>query len=742
MDHIAIVGMDIHYGEAEGAESFSCLVYDGGFDEKASFRNNIEVLVKGAIGNTISNPSFKDLHDTALIILSGDASNDLTSGFPEFYHEDTFIEAFGRMFQILSEGSVRSVIMVSDKGAIVCKSEDVAVADNDRIYAVVENKWSIDGCDKELPFKPEKIGYIEVSGEPSFEFLSGRYEGLTQYFSHLEKRSVASGASPDEMTSCIKTALILHNRFLPSGKLYQYAEQVELWDRSPFYVPFLSRSFFTRRQQTTRKALLVGKTNDELFVFHMSEYDQQKRKPARYLARSAPLFFPISGDSFGELDRNLEELREKINSAGENIRKISWENYNTFCSGENKAFVVSILGDSLENLNRELRFVQSGLKNAFDNGSNLKTPGGSYFAPEPLASNGKVVFVYPGVGSAYTGLGQDLFQMFPAVFDFFSGMVPDVSEFLKTNDLYPRTSHMISDEERKILDKQLRKNIMEISQCGMSFSVIYTMIISGIFNVFPEFAMGYSMGEASMMASQMVWKNPAELGVKLKNTDVFSGGLNGKLTAVRKAWGFPPEGTDRIWESYTLFEDRKVIEEAVKGQERVYITLINTNQEVVIAGYPEDCLKVIEKIGCKYFPLNLDLAIHSGPAYNEYDKMLELYTLELGEKPFTKFYSSSCYLPIPVRSKSVAHSISKAFCDTVDFPRLVNKVYDDGGRIFIETGPRMICSQWIDQILSDKPHLTVPLDIKGIKSQVTMSKAVSMLLSHRVKMDIKCLFNS
>lgn len=109
------------------------------------------------------------------------------------------------------------------------------------------------------------------------------------------------------------------------------------------------------------------------------------------------------------------------------------------------------------------------------------------------------------MGSAYTGLGQDLFQMFPGVFDF-SSLVPDVAEFLKANELYPKVSRMIPDEELRIMDRNLRRNIMEISQCGMSFSVIYTMIISGVFKLFPEYALGYSLGEASMMASQMIWK--------------------------------------------------------------------------------------------------------------------------------------------------------------------------------------------------------------------------------------------
>jgi PfaB family protein len=149
---------------------------------------------------------------------------------------------------------------------------------------------------------------------------------------------------------------------------------------------------------------------------------------------------------------------------------------------------------------------------------------------------------------------------------------------------------------------------------------------------------------------------------------------------------------------------------------------------------------VIKKLGCNYFPLQLDLAIHSKPAYLAYDKMVELYSLKVNKPSGIKLYSSSCYLPVPIREKAVANSIAKAFCDTVDFPRLVNKVYNDGGRIFIETGPRHTCSLWIEQILKGKKYLIVPLNVKGVRDQISIAKAVSMLISHKVNMNIECLY--
>jgi len=97
-------------------------------------------------------------------------------------------------------------------------------------------------------------------------------------------------------------------------------------------------------------------------------------------------------------------------------------------------------------------------------------------------------------------------------------------------------------------------------------------------------------------------------------------------------------------------------------------------------------------------------------------------------------------MPVPLRSKAVAHSTAKAFCDPVDFPKLINKTWEDGARIYIETGPRQTCSLWISEILKEKESVAVPLNIKGTGDQPALTRALAQLVGHRVKVDLACLF--
>jgi PfaB family protein len=164
---------------------------------------------------------------------------------------------------------------------------------------------------------------------------------------------------------------------------------------------------------------------------------------------------------------------------------------------------------------------------------------------------------------------------------------------------------------------------------------------------------------------------------------------------------------------------------------------------------------VINTLGVRAMPLNMANAIHSPPAKREYNNMVELYTMAVNTRIQTKMYSSSCYLPIPQLSKTIAHSIAKCLCERVDFPRLINALYDQGARIFIEMGPGRSLSSWVDKIIEPRieavgtshdadatknNHVSVPVNAKGTSDELTYFRAIAKLTSQGVKLDLNSLF--
>ena len=781
MSHkIALTGIGVINGSFKGTNRFNLRLYDGTFDGSFSEENNPDELIESAVKDVKSDLFKEGFKDTAILQITDtlqitdkipDIECDFRTGFKTYHAAPNLLTALAQVRSLLDQGSdnqesdnqalINSVIVISSTGAVVFRDFDLAVSENDRIYAAIEKTISMDVNEMDVnemdedkgagqTIFPEDVSSFTICCKNPKEITATKLGKLAALIPGRGEKSIAAWVAHDPMAGLIITSLCIYNRYYPGQKSLGIScdDICNTTDTTPFYFPFSSRTWFKGGKNRQRKAVLSWEKESRDYFICLCESGLEVPVSSIYMALSGPQLFPVAAASKESLRLKLEQLSVKISNLSD-ISKMAKENFLNYKSTSNKEFIAVVMGASNSAVKREAGFLASGLDKSFADGTIIKTPGGSYFTPDPLGTTdkkGKVVFVYPGVGSAYTGLGQDLFQMFPNVYDFFSQLAPNVGSFVKEKQLYPRINQKLSVEELKRSDQNLRKNITDISQCGMSFSVIYTMIMAGVFNIFPKYALGYSMGEASMMASLMVWKDPGQLSEKLKNNDAFSSALGGELTAVQEAWNLfendknADKNRAKIWESYTLLEDRKKVEEVVSKEEKVYITLVNTDNELVIAGDPEKCLQVIEKLNCKYFPLKLALAIHSKPAYLVYDKLVDLYSLELNKPSGIKLYSSSCYLPVPLKTKAVANSIAKAFCDTVDFPRLVRKVYDDGGRIFVETGPRQTCSLWIDQILSGKKFVTIPLNNKGVKDQVSMVRAVAMLMSHGVNVNSDSLF--
>ncbi len=765
---IAIVGIATTFGRTDSLACFERRLYEGDFPAtehalepggKRSAEERqaaIESITAAATENAGLNPA-QAKSAQAFTVVAADAGFDLTDNEPAgFATETRLIAALATARQLLADKKAAAVQVAAmgraGSGAVVLKSFDRAARDQDRIYAVIDTlgPGTVLSADA-----ASTAGYLEICGQNIEALFKGATPLGSSFSNAPQKRACALGRSdyisPDGvgtrhnaslMAGLIKTALGLYHHYIPACPAWTAPANRDLWKESPFYVPNSSRYWFRDKDRAARKAAIV--LLSETAGGHLLLSESTSRPPAvgSYLPCAGPFCLPLTGNSPADLTTRLEQVELQLAQKA-NLPGFCKEQYREFSRNEHAPYALMLVAGTTDAMAREARFIRKMLPGSFDKLADIKTPRGSYFSARPLGSKGKVAFVYPGIGSAYVGLGQDLFHMFPTLAGQLGQLVPDVGQVLKARSLYPRTIAPLSKEQLKTLERRLRNDIMAVSECGIAFSVLYTMIMAGYFKLIPDMALGYSMGEASMMASLGVWENPGRLSRRLRENSAFRKDLHAELSAVRSSWGLeaPAAGEpDKIWESYTLFADRAVVQAEVEQADRVYLTLINTDNEVVIAGDPAACEQIAIKLGCTYFPLHLDLAIHSEPASRVYPDLVELYRLPVVKNSPIKFYSSSCYLPVPLRSKAVAHTIAKAFCDPVDFPRLVRKTWDDGARIYIETGPRQTCSLWINEILKDKPFAAVPLNIKGAGDKPALARAMAQLVGQRVKIDLGCLF--
>lgn len=623
------------------------------------------------------------------------------------------------------------------------------------------------------------IEYLEATCSECAEQASREFEALAQIYSDsMEERTVATSAASKltcafgsikptvgncgEITpllALIKTAHCLQQRYLPAVPQWQAPANESAWNKTPFYVATETLPWFENKSLNKRLAALnvvrphaelrdssLGSTTESLVAhFILSDNTQARARTNQYFALASWHLIPLAGNSLLALQQSLGELKQDVMQS-DDLKQCALNKFNAFKQQAKSDYVVAILGEDRASLLSEIELMSAGLEIAFKDQVERKTPKGSYFTPKPAGAEAGVGFVYPGIGAPYVDFGRDLFHLFPAAFNALDSMSRDAGKSVKENLLYPRSQKKLSAAEKKGVERNLKINLHLISECGVGMGYMLTKAFRNSFNLQPAAGVGYSMGEISMYVALDAWADPGCLSEPLADHPTFKHNITGELFALREHWNLPaPSANDGVlWDTFSMRGNAAEVQAAVDEEEKVFLTIINTPDNLLIGGDPEACQRVIKKLGTRAMSLGLASAIHSAPAKAEYDRIFNLYHIETAERSSAKFYSTSVYQQVPHRTKAIAHSIAKSFTEQVDFPRLINKMVDDGVKVFVEMGADRSCSTYIEKILSSRsdgvPHVCVPVNAKGTPDTITLLRAFAKLVSHQVNIDISPLF--
>ncbi|MEH2069114.1 MAG: beta-ketoacyl synthase N-terminal-like domain-containing protein [Nostoc sp.] len=656
-------------------------------------------------------------------------------------------------------------------GAVVLKRHDNALENAERIYAVIDavsigqaHSNIVDGetisqvCKQAFDIagiQATQVNYLEVCGSGIPQEDAAEITGLLQAYppvgdglhcaigsvkANIGHTYVASG-----IASLIKNALCLYHKYIPATPNWSGVKTPQVWQGSPFYVATESRPWFLGKNGTSRVSALNSIGYDGSFAHViLSEEGSQEERSSRYLAEKPFCLFPISADDSSSLFAALDIFQKTIENSAASLKATASEYFENFQKQSTAKYVLSITGRNQKELLKEIESARKGVNNAFERGGDWQTPNGSYFTAKPLGKQGEVAYIYPAAVNSYLGIGRTLFRLFPKVYN--DLMVKSIYKRAADVELlvFPRSLKKLTTRELETLEKKLLDDSLAMFEAEMFCTRLLTTIIRDDFQVKPKYIFGYSLGETSMMVAQGVWSNFYEGSSSFNSSALFGDRLSGPKNAVREYWGLPKISSasdNNLWGNYVLMASPEQVRECLKNEQRVYLTQINTPEEVLIAGEPEACQRVIKTLGCNAFPAPFDHVIHSETMRSEYGELVKLNTLPSENIPDVVFYSAAEYQPITLESGDIARSIATGLSQQLDFPRLVNCLYADGTKIFIEAGAGNVCSRWIDKILQGKEHITVSLNRRGMDDHASIVKALAKLVSHRVDANLSPLYS-
>ena len=659
-------------------------------------------------------------------------------------------------------------------GVVVLKRQEDAAKANDRVYAAIDDICivqsssttpSADGvaqvCREALSSQgvaPTDIGYLELFGSGVAQEDAAEMAGITAVYttSNPKEPTTALGSvkanightfTASGIASLIKTAFCLYHRTIPATPNWQAPKSRELWQNSPFYVPTESRPWFKEAGQAHRLAAINGLGADGAYAhLILSDVAEQRRSNHKLLQQAPFYLFPVAANDEATLRQRLTDLQtlvtDSVGSVG--METAVAQNIAIYQKHEQEKYAIAIVGPSRGKVLAEIKGALLGLGKAFASGQVWKSPQGSVFAPNPLGQSGKVAFVYPGAFSAYPGLGRDIFQLFPHLHEDFAANVPNPSELVGDKLLYPRTMQRMSDKEAKRHLFKLMGNSVAMLQAGATYSTLITKVLRDQFKVQPNGALGYSLGEMTMMFGTGVWAVADNNSDLLATSPLFRERLSGPQNAVRDYWQLPPASPqDRtpIWALFVLKTAVSQVTSLITAEksDRVFLTHINTPNEVVIAGDPQSCMQIVQTLGCEYLPVPYSHVLHCEPVRSEWAEFVRLNTIPVQSTQPVDFYYATQNATPELTSEAIAQNIATAMYQPVDFSGLVQRAYDDGARLFLELGPRAACTWWIQDILAEQPHVAAAVNRRSLDDHAMLMQLLAQLVSHRVRLDLSTL---
>lgn len=457
---------------------------------------------------------------------------------------------------------------------------------------------------------------------------------------------------------------------------------------------------------------------------------------AASLLHTESLFFAISANNQAELLLKLEQLQYQV-EATHDINALMTRYLSAYSTSATLALVVQAAG--VQALYIEITAMKTAITAAFTENKPHRTPAGSCF----VANSGKglgqsgLTFVYPGVGTVYGGMLNELHRYFP---DLYAKLEREgnLKDMLQAEHIYSEGAATMS--------------LSQLAIAGVGSSYLFTKLLCDEFAVKPNFALGYSKGEASMWASLGVWNNPHALIEATKTSPIFTTAISGELTAVRKAWQLN-DSEIITWNSFVVRCDAKTIQTAITDFPHVYLAIIQ-GDTCVLAGCEQQCKALLKQIKKRGIAANRVTAMHTAPAMTQHQQVSDFYNQPLCEQLPTdiQFISAAgslaknSNLPIELNRQSIALSIADTFCNGLDFTDLINKARGHGASLFVEIGADRQTATLIDKIntqaaseLGSTFVAAIAIDAKGGSDATNLLKCIAQLITHRVPLSIEPL---
>ncbi len=662
-----------------------------------------------------------------------------------------------RVFDETADG----IVLGEGIGAVLLKRLADAERDGDRIYAIIKSVGSAsDGRAKALTaprlegqvlamnrayqkanISPVTVGLIEAHGTGTVVGDRVEIQALGKVFSnaHASQPSCAIGSvksmvghtkTAAGVAGLIKATLALYHKILPPTLgISKPNIELDLLE-SPFYAISETRPWINSASEYPRRAGVsgfgFGGTNFHLVLEEYNgDYLRRQIKPELPFQQIPGEVLIFSGNSIKKIIEAIEPLEKALSQGASpeladlafTLNTLDEQKTHSIEQTDSEHYLkLAIIAESLDDLRAKLTLARETLAAPDSKRSDMyleiNDPRGMYFTEQPLAKEGKLAFLFPGQGSQYINMLNDLAIQFPEVHASFERAALTLKHQLDR----PLSSYIfpppVFDEDMENVLKQAltQTNIAQPAVGAADMAMFHLLRELGLQ---PDFVAGHSYGEYVALCAAGVFSE-----------DVLIALSEARGRFIVEAAGAEPGSMAAI------NADSEVVAEVLEDVEGVQIANLNAPGQTIISGETSAVQTAVGQFQAKDLKamfIPVACAFHSPIVAGARQRLAEfLANIELSE-PQLVVYSNTIAGPYPVQPEAITSLLVKHLVSPVNFVQEITAMHDAGARIFVEVGPRSVLTPIVDQVLQDKPHLTVNSDRSDAQGLLQLHRLLGQL---------------
>ncbi|WP_019027445.1 type I polyketide synthase [Colwellia piezophila] len=605
-------------------------------------------------------------------------------------------------------------------GMMAFKRLEDAERDGDKIYAVLKGiGTSSDGRFKSIyaprpdgqakalkrayddaGFDPRSCGLIEAHGTGTKAGDAAEFGGLIKHFGldNEQKQHIALGSVKSQIghtkaaagsAGMIKAVLALHHKVLPATiHIDQPNTSLDI-ENSPMYLNNETRPWMAREDGLPRRAGVssfgFGGTN-----YHMVLEEHTPIAQGQYRLNAVAQTILVTASNEQALVSTLTEWKSKLTVASDDQSYV----FNALVTTNSLSTPASDLarcGFVAKNADEAIKMIDGALKQFSSKvgSEEWSVPTGIYFRKSAITTQGKVVALFSGQGSQYVNMGRELACNFPSVMQAAQDMDTEFAN-AGLGQLTPTTYPIpvFSDDARKAQDEALRLTQHAQPAIGTLSVGLYKTFTNAGFKA--DFTAGHSFGELTALWAAGV----------LNDSDYMM------LARSRgQAMAAPEDSSVDTGTMIAVVGAPDKVAADIKDIKDISIANYNSNNQVVVAGVTSQIAIAIEELkakGYKVVPLPVSAAFHTplvGHAQKPFSDAIDNAKFN---KPVVPVYSNGTAKAHSNKAADIKKSLKKHILESVHFNEEIDNIYADGGRVFVEFGPKNVLTKLVENILKDK----------------------------------------